>query len=136
MSPSIDRLRLPASPDSVRVARNVAEEIALRAGSDVERALDAAVVTSELVSNATRVATMVVVVRFALGATTLRIEVDDDGLGRPHLIEGSENGGFGLRLVDQLSARWGCDVHPGAKTVWAELDGIGSGPAAEAELTD
>jgi anti-sigma regulatory factor (Ser/Thr protein kinase) len=129
MSPSIDRLRLPASPDSARVARNVAESLALRAGSNIEQALDAAVVTSELVSNAVRVASAAVVVRFALDGHTLRIEVEDDGVGRPHLIEGSEDGGFGLRLVDQLSARWGCDVHPGAKTVWAELDQTGSSPS-------
>ena len=130
MSSNIEPLRLPAHPDSARVARNVAETISIRAGSNAERALDAAIVTSELVSNAARVAT-VVVVRFALDGTRLRIEVDDDGVGQPHVIDGSENGGFGLRLVEQLSSQWGCDVRPGVKTVWAELDQIGPAPTRQ-----
>jgi hypothetical protein len=28
--------------------------------------------------------------------------------------------GRGLRLVDELSQRWGVDQHPGEKCVWAE----------------
>jgi anti-sigma regulatory factor (Ser/Thr protein kinase) len=124
MSSILEPLRLPASPESARVARNAAEGIALGAGSDEERAFDVAVVTSELVSNAARVASETVVVRFEVKGRSMRIEVDDDGAGRPKIIEGSETGGFGLRLVDELSSRWGWVVDLGTKTVWAEVDDI------------
>ena len=128
MTSHLDPLHLSANVDSARLAREVARSIALRAGADARRALDAAIITSELVSNAARVATAVDV-RFSLDGPVLRIEVDDDGIGQPHLIDGSENGGFGLRLVDELSSRWGCDLGSGAKTVWAEVDQVGSAPS-------
>ena len=127
MSSDFESLRLPPGPIVRARARDAAETIARRAGANAERALDAAIVTSELVSNAARVAT-VVEVRFALQGPVLRIEVDDDGEGEPHLIDGSENGGFGLRLVEELSSRWGCDIDRGTKTVWAEVDHIVSPP--------
>ena len=124
MSSNSDPLRLPASPESARVARQAAEIVARSAGADVERSFDVAVVTSELVSNAARVASETIVVRFEVSGTAIRIEVDDDGAGRPRLIDGSESGGFGLHLVDRLSSRWGCVVDFGTKTVWAELDDL------------
>ncbi|MCC8242688.1 ATP-binding protein [Saccharothrix luteola] len=40
--------------------------------------------------------------------------------------------GSGLVLVDGLARRWGVDVHPTGKTVWAELVGRAAGAASGA----
>ncbi|WP_229927298.1 ATP-binding protein [Kitasatospora indigofera] len=37
----------------------------------------------------------------------------------PHLT--TAPGGHGLHIVARLSERWGADLHPGGKSVWAEL---------------
>ncbi len=93
----------------------------LDAGVDASTVEELAVVVSELVSNAIVAADAPVVVRFAVDAHMIRLEVDDSGSGSPQIVEGSERGGFGLQLVDQLTTRWGCEIRPSGKTVWAEL---------------
>jgi phosphoserine phosphatase RsbU/P len=84
---------------------------------------DAELVTSELVGNAVAVASRGagVDVRLGLAESRVRIEVDDDGPGRPAVRTGTEHGGFGLQVVEALSECWGTDLASQHKTVWAVL---------------
>src|SRR4051812_5920570 len=88
---------------------------------------DALLLVAELVTNSGRhaqaPADAVITVRAELRADVLRVEVVDSGTGgavarrTPDLHNG---GGFGLNLVETLSARWGVDRNRGTR-VWAEL---------------
>jgi anti-sigma regulatory factor (Ser/Thr protein kinase) len=90
----------------------------------------AELVLSELVTNALRVRVprdRLVEVRIAHSEAEglLRLEVSDEGLGRPEVRAPSdeETGGRGLLLVEALTHRWGVQERAGGigKTVWAEL---------------
>jgi len=85
---------------------------------------DASLLTSELVSNAVIHARTPIELRVRLLDEGLRIEVRDNvcyGLEPPHQGAGLHGRGLGLRVVAQLSSRWGADPMPDGKTVWAEL---------------
>ncbi|HEX7166826.1 MAG TPA: ATP-binding protein, partial [Acidimicrobiales bacterium] len=85
---------------------------------------DAALVASELVTNTVLHAGTGarLVVRHAGGA--VRIEVHDGSTNRPAAAEqGSASAmtGRGLRVVQELAARWGVDPTEDGKSTWAEL---------------
>jgi two-component sensor histidine kinase len=89
-----------------------------------DRAGEAGLIASELVTNAVEHATTDIELRVRHCGSTLRIEVDDDGSGWPVMREPDlrEEGGRGLRIVDGLSDRWGADRRAGdGKTIWAEI---------------
>jgi hypothetical protein len=58
------------------------------------------------------------------GQRGVRVDVEDSAPGeaaiRPSDTWG--RGGFGLRIVDAVSDRWGVTPHPGSKSVWFEID--------------
>ena len=89
---------------------------------------DAALVVSELVTNAVVHGDGEVVVRSRVADHDVHISVTDDGGGHPRLAKRPPEriGGLGLHIVDQVAKRWGVDpVKPGrtpGKTVWAVLD--------------
>ena len=90
-----------------------------------ELADDAAIVVSELVTNAALHAggcTRVEVIPVDAG---LRVEVYDGSRHPPVLGHASDNSltGRGLRIVASLSAAWGADVRQAGKVVWAEVTG-------------
>ena len=80
---------------------------------------------SELVSNAVRHAEAhAVAVRFEVMNSHVRVEVTDEGPGfDPTGLapQPERQGGWGLRLVDELASRWGATDGNGFK-VWFELD--------------
>jgi anti-sigma regulatory factor (Ser/Thr protein kinase) len=85
---------------------------------------DAALVLSELATNALRHGLGEVVARAALDADgVVQLSVTDSGGELPAMqpIDPTRVGGLGLRIVDQLSAAWGVAPFPGGKTVWATL---------------
>ena len=117
-------LLLDHDPRSVGPAR-----AALRSfvGSQVsaEDVDGAAVVVSELVTNAQRVSTDErVLLHVTLIDLTLRIEVIDSDTAHPSVPSAAgvdaENG-RGLFLVQSLAQRWGTSSHTLGKCVWAEL---------------
>ncbi|WP_218718054.1 ATP-binding protein [Nocardia sp. MH4] len=89
------------------------------AGVGVE---DAVQVCDELASNAVRHSAPERSCRLIVaGPARFRVEVDDSSATRPRIRRPDGTGGTGLRLVTQLSARWGVEYREAGKTVWAEL---------------
>jgi anti-sigma regulatory factor (Ser/Thr protein kinase) len=80
-------------------------------------------VVSELFTNAVRHGGGDVEVRLSHDGKAVRVEVTDQGGGRPTL-RGPEpadtGGGWGLRLVSRLADDWGAEVTHGRTVVWAE----------------
>ena len=84
---------------------------------------DAALLVSELVTNAVLHARAPVDIRVRKGRYELRIEVYDEGAGVPLPIftDIDASAGRGLGLVQAIAACWGVDDTPSGKTVWFEL---------------
>jgi anti-sigma regulatory factor (Ser/Thr protein kinase) len=121
---------LPAIPESVRIARfHVRAALGL---CDLGRfADDAAIITSELVTNAVQHArcdvteTVRITLARASDSETVIIAVSDSSPHGPAIRKapaGSERG-LGLQIVESLSARWGWHPEPGGKAVFAILAG-------------
>jgi anti-sigma regulatory factor (Ser/Thr protein kinase) len=90
-----------------------------------ERADDATLLVSELVTNAVKYGPEEETIRLIVGhgEDRTRFTVHDLGLGPlPEMRAESDPapGGHGLRLVDALADRWG--VERGSTRVWFELD--------------
>lgn len=81
-------------------------------------------VATELVSNAVVHAHGEVGVFLALDGDQLSIEVSDSAPDKIPVLYDVPRGehGYGLRIVDQLSERWGYDTEVDRKKVWASLD--------------
>jgi anti-sigma regulatory factor (Ser/Thr protein kinase) len=100
---------------------------------------DAALVTTELVTNAVLHAERDVVLALRPITNGVRIEVTDQCPAiLPHVTPHSTGAlfaltlglsGRGLRVVSELAARWGVDSTQRTKTVWAELVNGQSGPS-------
>ena len=126
----MSELTLPPTTDSVRLARRFVRERLDDSGCDVDTAV---LLASEVVTNAVLHGRSDVRVAVRDMGDTARIEVSDGSARSPRLnrfhVESAT--GRGLRLVEQLAARWG--VAPAGsgdgdgKVVWFEV-----GPATEA----
>ncbi|HEY6746927.1 MAG TPA: ATP-binding protein, partial [Mycobacteriales bacterium] len=85
----------------------------------------AALLTTELVSNAIRHTRDELVVSVRVAAGRLRVGVADSSHRRPQLVQVGQRdtSGRGLHLVDALADRWGVDPDERGlgKTVWFEL---------------
>ena len=91
------------------------------ADADAEQQETVALLVSELVANAVQHGGTPFTVCFDRTAGRVRVQVSDDGGGRPRL--GPEDtravSGRGLRLVDALATAWGIrEEPPPATTVW------------------
>jgi anti-sigma regulatory factor (Ser/Thr protein kinase) len=84
-------------------------------------ALDAALVVSELVTNAIRYGAPPIQLRL-IRDQTLICEVSDGSSTSPHLRRAHQDdeGGRGLLLVAQLTQRWGSRQTTRGKTIWCE----------------
>jgi anti-sigma regulatory factor (Ser/Thr protein kinase) len=115
----------PAEPGAVRAARSLVRD---RLG---EWHLDslgdiAALLVSELVTNALRHATGPIGVRLVRPGPqggVLRVEVSDTLPDPPHVraARPEDEGGRGLRLLASAARRWGTRPADPGKTVWFEL---------------
>ena len=103
-------------------ARRLLSQIA---GDDIEPRLrcELDVVATELTTNAARHAGGPLRLTIERRSDHFRIRVDDTSRARPQKRspEESEGGGRGLLIVEALTRRWGVEVHPWGKSVWAEL---------------
>jgi anti-sigma regulatory factor (Ser/Thr protein kinase) len=121
-------LLLPFAASSVGVARGRLVSDLIEASVCGAAITDAALVLSELLSNALRHATPLpgsgLRVAWRLDAGSVRVQVSDGGaqtlpeLGEPNP---STTGGRGLRIVDRLSQCWGTRSEDEGTTVWAEV---------------
>lgn len=115
---SREHLFLACEASSPRRGRRFAAQLA----SGHSTCADVELLTSELVTNAIRHGRTEMLVTVDVDDERVRVEVADRNPARPQLRVPDETGGRGLRLVDELSDRWG--VHGGrpGKTVWFEIE--------------
>ncbi len=127
---------LPYAPASVAAARFGLTAELRQAGVLPAAVGDAALVVSELLSNAIRHARplpgALVEVTWALASGSLEITVSDGGSAtrpRPAHPSLSSLGGRGLAIVEHLASRWGVSAGDTRTTVWALLPAPRRGPA-------
>jgi anti-sigma regulatory factor (Ser/Thr protein kinase) len=114
-------LELSASPESAAHAR---EALAAMLGPDVGEAGEtAALLLTELVSNAVRFAGGDLRVRAGVHSGLLLVEVSDTSERMPtSLVPHPEaETGRGILLIQELADRWGAEPLPNGKRVWFEL---------------
>jgi anti-sigma regulatory factor (Ser/Thr protein kinase) len=126
---------LPYAPASVAVARQQLTADLTAAGIFGAAVGDAALVVSELMSNAIRHARPLpganVQVAWALGDGAVEVAVSDGGSPtRPQQANESLSslGGRGLDIVEYLSRNWGVRTNDDGITVWAVLAAPAEGP--------
>jgi anti-sigma regulatory factor (Ser/Thr protein kinase) len=91
---------------------------------DVRQVDDAALVLSELATNALHHGLGEIVVRASVdGDGAVQVSVTDSGDELPAIqpADPTRIGGLGLRIVDELTSQWGVASFPGGKTVWATI---------------
>ncbi|GAB2771561.1 ATP-binding protein [Amycolatopsis magusensis] len=117
---------LPPVSASTRLARNFVRTLCRNWAVEPRRAGDARMVTSELVENVLVHTDTPALLRCDLREDALSIAVADGSPVPARLREGRAGylGGLGLKLVAQLTTRWGCSpTLTGGKVVWAVFSG-------------
>jgi len=118
-------VRLAPVPESAAKARTFVQQTLHEWGCR-ETVDDARVVVTELVSNVVRHARteLALDVELDVVGDRVRIDVVDHAADGEVAVQGGNAtlglGGRGLRLVNQLSERWGVERHRDGKCVWAE----------------
>ena len=111
----------PVDPKAAGAARR----LLVQEGIDPDLDHTVCLLTSELVTNAVLHANMrpddKIVLAARLTPEFARIEVRDGGPGFDPDVR-NESGGFGLRMLDMLSTRWGVDRAERGTRVWFEVD--------------
>jgi anti-sigma regulatory factor (Ser/Thr protein kinase) len=118
------RRTLPPTAESASVARWLVTDL-LKNLVDEDTRDTAALLTTELVSNAIRHTRDELVVSVRVAGGRLRVGVADSSHRRPQLVQVGrrDTSGRGLHLVDAMADRWGVDPDERGlgKTVWFEL---------------
>ncbi|MFF9498804.1 SpoIIE family protein phosphatase [Streptomyces sp. NPDC014656] len=125
---------LPSDPAAVSGARRFASDVLAAWGLE-DLSFTTELVVSELVTNAIRYGKSPVQLRLIL-QSTLTCEVSDASSTAPHLRRARiyDEGGRGLLLVAQCTARWGTRHGREGKVIWAEQT-LPADSAAAAEVT-
>jgi serine/threonine-protein kinase RsbW len=121
-------LEVPAEAEAAAIAREVVARALVEVPVPEDRIEDLRLLTSEIVTNAVRHAGLAqedtIGVAVDVSERRVRVEVVDDGPGfdPSDLPEPSPErvGGWGLRLVKQLSDRWGV-IRNEPNLVWFEV---------------
>jgi anti-sigma regulatory factor (Ser/Thr protein kinase) len=116
-------MRLGSGPGAAAEARRAISK--LRADLDPPLMETLRLLVTELVTNSVRhTESDSLILRIAIGRTAVLTEVTDDGpafdpdeAAKPV----SQDGGWGLFLVQRLAATWGVTRDNGTKRVWFEL---------------
>jgi len=131
---------LPAAPTSVAIARHRLTEELLAVGIFDTAIFDAALVLSELLSNAIRHARPLggawLRVAWSVDGESIEVAVTDGGSPtrpRPAHASRSSLGGRGISIIEHLSSTWGVRAEEdGMLTVWAILPARANQPAQRA----
>lgn len=117
-APATVSAELPLSAASARIAREMAAHLTGQLDNTT-----LGLVVSELVTNAVMHARVAPRLTLSWDGRCVRIEVSDDGPGRPVLRRPAPTAtsGRGVALVDSLAEHWGVVPGRGGKTVWAEV---------------
>jgi GAF domain-containing protein/anti-sigma regulatory factor (Ser/Thr protein kinase) len=132
-----ERLQLGDEPDAVPRARRFA--VAALAGLFADELVDdAALIISELVTNAFLHGEPPVVVRISAHAHLVHIEVADESRSAPMRGRPDSNAmtGRGMGLVESLSSRWGVAPEARGKKVWCELEAMSDDFVNGIDVTD
>jgi anti-sigma regulatory factor (Ser/Thr protein kinase) len=115
---------LPCEARSAGIARRFVLDMLSRWGH-FPNAETAALLVSELVTNAVLHARTPLHLSLRTTGGRIRVEVSDGDRERPTLRdpEPVSPGGRGLVLVDRLASAWGVEERPTGKVVWFELSG-------------
>jgi anti-sigma regulatory factor (Ser/Thr protein kinase) len=108
---------LPAGPDTASEARWFLLE-ALREREEPLDLATAALLTTEVASNAARYGREPIELSIDLEEESLRVSVFDHGAG---FDPGGIQSGLGIKLVDRLSTDWGADRTDDGIDVWFRL---------------
>lgn len=113
-----------AHAGAARAARRIVDDCCDQAGAGPVCRDTAALLTSEVVTNALLHGQGPVRLRVDLGDRWMRVGVGDDATGRPHLPDQQDGaeGGRGMLIVDGLAAHWGVEDDERGKVVWFELE--------------
>lgn len=122
MSQNLPPLTLAPRLEAAAQARSYIGEVAHRFGLSGATLETLELLTSELVTNAVIHARTPVVLTVTF-AECITVEVRDHAPGQPEM-SAPDVGGWGLRLVDRLSVRWGVSSADPGKIVWFELPRI------------
>jgi anti-sigma regulatory factor (Ser/Thr protein kinase) len=121
---------LPRHPESAGRARDTTRRVLRTAGVPRDHIERAALLVSELVTNAVVHAASDVCIRVS-ARPLIRVEVEDHdprlpetrpARDTPPVVDALEPGGLGLAIVDGLASRWGVDRLADGKVVWFEID--------------
>ncbi|MET7992388.1 ATP-binding protein [Amycolatopsis sp. NPDC005232] len=82
---------------------------------------DALLIVTELATNAVQHGEGKPVLRLKYGDAVVRLEVADESPALPATRPPGPDGGWGLRLVQELSLEWGVAPCARGKVVWCEL---------------
>jgi anti-sigma regulatory factor (Ser/Thr protein kinase) len=117
-------LRLPPSPSAAAMARKFIADFCSAAELPARLCQDAALMVSELVTNAVIHGRTSATVEVHRPADTLRVTVRDDNPALPAIGDNphleAENG-RGLLIVSRTADRWGIEAGDGGKAIWFEL---------------
>lgn len=105
-----------ADPRAIRKVRHFVTETL----ADDPRLDDVVLTASELAANVIMHAETSFTVRLVTEDRFVRLEVSDGSSIIP-AVEDLADSQWGLRMIEQLSARWGIDPTETGKTVWAEF---------------
>ena len=115
------RINLPARSDSpARARRFVEQALVNRCPQALVDA--AALLATELVTNAVRHAHTEMTLEIEASRDGVRLEVSDGSKTMPAMREHSTGAhGRGLLLVNRIAEAWGTEPRPDGKSVWAQL---------------
>lgn len=116
-------LTLSVGPEIVSASRRFVRECMSGWRLPPELSSDAALLASELVTNALRHGPPPVYLDLFLSRDRVRISVADSSAAPPRrlVVESESENGRGIALLQTVAAAWGTDVRPPGKRVWCEL---------------
>ena len=129
MEPTLLAWTMPADAASIPAARHRVVDLLRGNGWDERRTSEAALMTTELATNAVVHVGAPFTLTVEVGDRTLRVDVRDSGTAPP-IIDlrpaARKLSGRGLALVAKFADRWGYEAAGNGKSVWFESSSLRS----------